>query len=41
MPSWRGLIHFDQVVSLDFTDASKLEDIVKACSQFTKHSSYR
>jgi hypothetical protein len=41
MPSWRGLIHFDQVVSLDFTDASKLEDIVKVHSQFTEHISYR
>ena len=29
MPSWRGLIHFDQVVSVDFTDATKLEHIVK------------
>jgi hypothetical protein len=41
MPSWSGLIHFDQVVSLDFTDATKLEDIVKVynISQFTKHRS--
>jgi len=33
MPSWSGLIHFDQVVSLDFTDATKLEHIVKVYSQ--------
>jgi len=29
MPSWRGLTHFDQVVSVDFTDATKLEHLVK------------
>jgi hypothetical protein len=29
MPSWRGLTHFDQVVSIDFTDATKLEHLVK------------
>jgi hypothetical protein len=29
MPSWRGLYHFDSVVSVNFTDASKLEDMVK------------
>ena len=29
MPPWRGLIHFDQVVSIDFTDATKLEHIMK------------
>ena len=29
MPSWRGLTHFDQVVSINFTDATKLEHIVK------------
>jgi hypothetical protein len=32
MPSWSGLIHFDQVVSVDFTDATKLEDLVKVYS---------
>jgi hypothetical protein len=29
MPSWPGLTHFDQVVSVDFTDATKLEHIIK------------
>jgi hypothetical protein len=29
MPSWSGLIHFDQVVSLNFTDAKKLDHLVK------------
>ena len=27
MPSWCGLTHFDQVVSIDFTDATKLENL--------------
>ena len=27
MPSWCGLTHFDQVVSIDFTDATKLEHL--------------
>ncbi|KAH9476946.1 hypothetical protein JR316_0010862 [Psilocybe cubensis] len=29
MPPWPDLKHFDQVVSVDYTDASKLKDIVK------------
>ena len=29
MPSWPGLTHFNQVVSVDFTDATKLEHITK------------
>jgi hypothetical protein len=33
MPSWRGLTHFDQVVSVDFTDATKLEHLVKVGKQ--------
>ncbi|KAF8956317.1 hypothetical protein BDZ97DRAFT_1907242 [Flammula alnicola] len=37
MPSWRGLTHFDQVVSLDFTDATKLEHLVKILL-FTSHN---
>jgi hypothetical protein len=32
MPSWRGLTYFNQVVSIDFTDATKLEHIVKVSS---------
>ncbi|KAF8961518.1 hypothetical protein BDZ97DRAFT_1921202 [Flammula alnicola] len=37
MPSWSGLTHFNQVASLDFTDASKLEDLVKILL-FTSHN---
>ena len=29
MPPWSGLIHFNQVVSLNFTDAKKLDHLVK------------
>jgi hypothetical protein len=29
MPSWSGLIHFNQVVSVNFTDAKKLDHLVK------------
>lgn len=36
MPSWSGLTHFDQVASVDFTDATKLEDIVKVSLFFSK-----
>jgi hypothetical protein len=32
MPSWSGLIHFNQVVSLNFTDAKKLDHLVKVFS---------
>jgi hypothetical protein len=34
MPSWSGLIHFNQVVSLNFTDAKKLDHLVKVFSLF-------
>jgi hypothetical protein len=37
MPAWRGLTHFDQVVSIDFTDATKLEHIVKVSSHNTNN----
>ena len=32
MPLWSGLIHFDQVVSINFTDAKKLDHLVKVLS---------
>lgn len=32
MPSWPTLTHFDQIVSIDFTDATKLEHIMKVCN---------
>jgi hypothetical protein len=32
MPSWSDLMHFDQVVSVNFTDVTKLEHLVKVCT---------
>ncbi|KAF8875181.1 hypothetical protein BD779DRAFT_1701646 [Infundibulicybe gibba] len=29
MPSWSSLQHFDQVISVDFSDAGKFEDVLK------------
>lgn len=34
MPSWSGLIHFNQDVSLHFTDAKKLDHLVKVIFHF-------
>ena len=34
-PRWRGLNHFSNVMSVLFSDASKLEDILKVCADFS------
>ena len=33
MPSWHGLTNLNQVVSVDFMDATKLEQLVKVSKQ--------
>lgn len=40
MPSWSGLIHFNQVVSVNFTDAKKLDHLVKALFSHFKITRY-
>jgi hypothetical protein len=50
LPPWRGLHHFDQVMSVQFSDANKFRDILKVryfmfkSSQFdclSLHTSYQ
>ena len=38
MPRWRDLNHFNQVMSISFSDASKFEDLSKVWWTFSRQN---